>query len=260
VPTAKQVGEHPLLPSDGPVSSRTQSATAVSDATESLFIIKYWANSVAHPVTGAEMEYQQLISNLATKEPWQLLAANKFGCFTQGVGGHIKGTDTIQWIPCANLLAYQQPTYPRFVWTIREQKEEKCCTRMTLGGNLVDYPDDVSVGMAEMETIKILLNSVVSTPGAAFCSANVTNFYLNTPMDWEECVCVHISLIPDEIIQEYRLHKLLDSKGHALGCVQKGMYSLPQASMLANKLLKKRLAPHGYHKCIHTPGLWKHAS
>jgi hypothetical protein len=55
---------------------------------------------------------------------------------------------------------------------------------MTLGGNLVDYPGDVSMGMAEMETIKILLNSVVPTPGATFCSADVTNFYLNTPMDW----------------------------------------------------------------------------
>jgi hypothetical protein len=24
--------------------------------------------------------------------------------------------------------------------------------------------------------------------------------------------------------------------------------------------LKKQLAPHGCHKCLHTPGLWKHAS
>jgi hypothetical protein len=38
----------------------------------------------------------------------------------------------------------------------------------------------------------------------------------------------------------------------------KGMYGLPQASILANKLLKKRLAKHGYFKQPHTPGLWKH--
>jgi hypothetical protein len=105
--------------------------------------------------------------------------------------------------------------------TICEQKEEKCHTRMTLGGNLVDYPGDVSMGMAEMETIKILLSSVVSTPGATFCSADVTNFNLNTPMDQEDNVHIHISLIPNEIIQEYKLHELLDSKGHVLSCVQK---------------------------------------
>jgi hypothetical protein len=112
--------------------------------------------------------------------------------------------------------------------------------------------------MAEMETIKLLLNSVVLTPGAAFCSGDVTNFYLNTPMEWEEYVQVHISLIPDEIIHEYQLHALIDSKGHVLGRVQKGMYGLLQVGMLANKLLKQRLGPHGYHECPHTPGLWKH--
>jgi hypothetical protein len=33
----------------------------------------------------------------------------------------------------------------------------------------------------------------------------------------------------------------------------------PQAGILANKLLRKQLAPHGYYECKQTPGLWKHA-
>jgi hypothetical protein len=36
------------------------------------------------------------------------------------------------------------------------------------------------------------------------------------------------------------------------------MYGLPQAGILANKLLKERLEPHGYQECEHTPGLWRH--
>ena len=40
----------------------------------------------------------------------------------------------------------------------------------------------------------------------------------------------------------------------------KGMYSLPQAGILANKLLKKCLAIHGYYKQLHTPSLFKHES
>ena len=36
------------------------------------------------------------------------------------------------------------------------------------------------------------------------------------------------------------------------------MYGLPQAGRLANDLLRRRLATHGYHECTHTPGLWKH--
>jgi hypothetical protein len=42
--------------------------------------------------------------------------------------------------------------------------------------------------------------------------------------------------------------------------IQKGMYGLPQAGILANKLLKKRLALYGYFEQPHTPGLWKHVS
>ncbi len=38
------------------------------------------------------------------------------------------------------------------------------------------------------------------------------------------------------------------------------MYSLPQAGILANKLLKKCLAIHGYYEQPHTPGLFRHKS
>eukprot|EP00957_Ditylum_brightwellii_P026024 1967645-Ditylum_brightwellii.AAC.1 len=34
------------------------------------------------------------------------------------------------------------------------------------------------------------------------------------------------------------------------------MYGLPQAGILANKLLTKCLAKHGYYPCKYTPGLW----
>jgi hypothetical protein len=36
------------------------------------------------------------------------------------------------------------------------------------------------------------------------------------------------------------------------------VYGLPQAGILANKLLWKRLGRHGYFEVQHTPGLWKH--
>jgi hypothetical protein len=42
--------------------------------------------------------------------------------------------------------------------------------------------------------------------------------------------------------------------------IRKGMYGLPQAGILANKLLKKCLATHSYFKQPHTPGLFSHKS
>ena len=38
------------------------------------------------------------------------------------------------------------------------------------------------------------------------------------------------------------------------------MYGLPQAGLLANQLLQKKLAKYGYYQCRHTPGLWEHVS
>jgi hypothetical protein len=36
------------------------------------------------------------------------------------------------------------------------------------------------------------------------------------------------------------------------------VWGLPQAGILANKLLRKWLTPHEYYECINTPGLWQH--
>ena len=37
------------------------------------------------------------------KGPWSLLSANKFGRLANGVGGHIKGTNTIKFIRLADI-------------------------------------------------------------------------------------------------------------------------------------------------------------
>ena len=40
--------------------------------------------------------------------------------------------------------------------------------------------------------------------------------------------------------------------------IQKGMYGLPQAGVLANKLLKHQLAKHRYYEVRHTSSYWRH--
>ena len=36
------------------------------------------------------------------------------------------------------------------------------------------------------------------------------------------------------------------------------VWGLPQAGILANKRLRKKLAPFGSHECVNTPGLLRH--
>ena len=111
-----------------------------------------------------------------------------------------------------------------------------------------------------MVSSKILWNSsTISTRGARFAGADIANMYLETPLDRYEYMQMPISLMPQDIIDHYGLReKALN--GYAYMEIRCGMYGLPQAGILANKLLKKRLARHGYHKQPHTPGPWKHES
>ena len=82
------------------------------------------------------------------------------------------------------------------------------------------------------------------------------NMYLATPLDRFENMRIPISIIPDEFAHEYNLHDKVQN-GFVYMQIEKGMYGLPQAGILSNKLLRKNLAPHGYYEMPHTPGLWK---
>jgi hypothetical protein len=67
-----------------------------------------------------------------------------------------------------------------------------------------------------------------------------------------------LEIIPEEIIVKYNLWDLVDEEGWVYIEIRKGMYGLPQAGIIANQLLKKRLSEKGYYQCQHTPGLWRH--
>jgi hypothetical protein len=64
-------------------------------------------------------------------------------------------------------------------------------------------------------------------------------------------------ILPLEIIEKYDL-KRLAVNGWVYLEIQKGIYGLKQAGLLANQLLQKRLKTFGYYPARHTPGLWLH--
>ena len=71
---------------------------------------------------------------------------------------------------------------------------------------------------------------------------------------------LHLHITPQEIIDEYALHNLVDEDGWVYLKIVKGMYGLKQAGIIANMELTKNLDKFGYHPVQHTPGLWKHAT
>jgi hypothetical protein len=65
---------------------------------------------------------------------------------------------------------------------------------------------------------------------------------------------------PPAIRTQYKLDHLLAPDGYIYIKIQRGMYGLKQAAILAYEHLVRQLAPHGYHPCPYTTGLWKHAT
>ena len=87
---------------------------------------------------------------------------------------------------------------------------------------------------------------------------DISNFYLNSPLPLPEYIQIKISDIPEEIIKEYHLQEKAPKAGHVYIEANKGMYGLPQAGLIANQPLEKRLNEHGYRQSKLVPGLWKH--
>jgi hypothetical protein len=68
---------------------------------------------------------------------------------------------------------------------------------------------------------------------------------------------INLSSLPQETIEKYDLIEL-SQDGKVYIKIQKGMYGLPQAGILANELLQRNLAKDGYRPTQHTHGLWTH--
>eukprot|EP00957_Ditylum_brightwellii_P171173 13031124-Ditylum_brightwellii.AAC.1 len=62
----------------------------------------------------------------------------------------------------------RKATYDCIVCNYRLQKEDPNYVRLTVGGNQVEYPFDVSTPTADLVTAKLLMNSVISTKGTKF--------------------------------------------------------------------------------------------
>jgi hypothetical protein len=71
----------------------------------------------------------------------------------------------------------------------------------------------MSTQTASLTTIKLLLNSTISTPGACFSAFDIKKNYYGTPMSRYEYTKLHLSKFPDEIVPKYNLQSLATADG-----------------------------------------------
>jgi hypothetical protein len=236
---------------------------AKSQWTGPIIDIKEVCFGIVHPVTKQTItQYWKLQHDPALKDLWVPAMIKELHRLAQGKPGIVKATNTIFFLShdeIRHIPKDQTVTHARIVINHRLQKEDPNRICITIGGNLINYPFELTICTTNMVSSKLLWNSTISMPRARFAGADIKNMYLDTPLDRFEYMRMPISFFPTNIIDHYQLNnKVL--KDYVYMEIRKGMYGLPQAGILANKLQKKRLAKHGYFKQPHTPGLFSHES
>ncbi len=230
--------------------------------TTASFDFQHITMPMVHPTTGETISsYKCLMHDPATAEIWQTAFGKDFGGMAQGdeKTGQ-KGTKSIFVMThdkIKNIPRTQTITYARIVVDFCPQKDDPYRICITAGGNLITYPEDLSTCTADLTTSKLMWNSVLSMEGAKYMCLDIKNFYLTAALDRYEYMKMPLMLSAKWIVKQYNL------KAHSLnGFVYLEMrctvWGLPQAGILANKLLRKCLLPQGYYKCANMSGLWKH--
>ena len=82
---------------------------------------------------------------------------------------------------------------------------------LTVGGDRLEYDEKTSTKIAGLETIKIHLNSTTSTKDVKYTSADIGNFHTNSKLESSEYMRIHLSLISQEILDEYDVMKYVET-------------------------------------------------
>jgi hypothetical protein len=175
--------------------------------------------------------------------------------------GQVTGTNTIFFIPKDKVPQTRAKDITNGLITclIRPEKtDEPNQIRLVAGGDRVHYPFDAGTPTTNLLTVKLLINSMISTPGARFFTMDIKNFYLCTPMTRYEYMQLKLSDMTDDDIAHYHLLDIATLNGYVYCKICQGMYGLLQVGIIAQKLLAKRLKDQGYTQSKTTPGLWTH--
>jgi hypothetical protein len=148
--------------------------------------------------------------------------------------------------------------YAQIVCMYQDGKKDKYWMCIIMGSNLVTYPRDCGTPTADLITVKLLLNRIISMPHTKFMTLNHKDFYLMAPMKCYEYFQMKIELFPQDIINQYNLTNKVDHNGNVHCKVRPGMYGLPQAGVIAQELLEECLCAAGYSQSKLRPGYWKH--
>ena len=123
------------------------------------------------------------------------------------------------------------------VCLVRPEKTEPNRTCITIGGNRICYPGDVVTKTASLHLVKLVLNSVLYRKDTKYVIFDMSNLYLQNPLERPKYVPIKLFDIPQDFIDEYGLLDFVQD-GWVYFEINLGVYVLLQSGILSNNLLK----------------------
>jgi hypothetical protein len=80
--------------------------------------------------------------------------------------------------------------------------------RITVGGNLINYPGELSICTADITTLKLMWNSILSTEGAKCMCLDLKKNYFSVPLNQYEYMKIPLALFSERIKKQYNLDSL----------------------------------------------------
>jgi hypothetical protein len=160
-----------------------------------------WASTILDDKTGDLLEYRHLLKNPKYKDLWSQ-------SFSKEIRQLATTTKTILFLTKPEIPQARRKDimYGHIICTYRSKKKDPYQTRIMMGGNLVNYPNNCGTPTANLLTVKHMLNSIISTTNAKFMTINLKDFYLHTPMSQYKYFRMKLELFPQDVINEYGLH------------------------------------------------------
>ena len=132
---------------------------------------------------GRDAKLSKLLKINSTRKTWSLGMCKEMGRLLQGFKGLVEGTNTAFFMDRQQIREIPKDKtvmYACIVVIYCPQKADPHRVRVTVGGNLLNVPEDLSTRTAELTTSKILWNSVLSTKDARHACIDIENMYLQT--------------------------------------------------------------------------------
>ena len=131
-----------------------------------------WLANAVVDKEGKVLTYSQLLADPVLKDIWEREMCKELGRLAQGFE-NTEGTNTIKSMTRDQVPKGRDITYFSIVCAYKPHKEDKARVRLCVDGDRLSYDRETCTKTADLTTVKLHINSTISTLGARYVVGDI---------------------------------------------------------------------------------------